>query len=366
MPVPTDVLAHLEPIAALSAGRLQELSEMCSIERVSQGLNPFRMNVVQNEQLLYLLSGQLQLTHTDGRTEMIDGGCEASSHALAADQTELQEALALTEVQILRIDADLLDIMLTWDQLADYEKSRHDSQNQAGKWMQTTGVFSAESLKNGIFRTLPPANVDELFRRMEKLRVEAQQIIVLQGQPGDYYYLIEAGTAEVTRTEADGSTVSLAMLSSGQAFGEEALASGNDRNATVTMRSSGTLLRLGKKDFEELLKTPLLKEIKKEEAERRVRSGAKLVDVRTVAEYRFKHLPSAINLPLHGIREAMRTLNKNDEYVVYCQTGRRAVAATFILAQQGFNAMALTPCPTPTQSSSQAEPVPGSGPYPVR
>ena len=69
MPVTTDILTRLEPIAALSAGRLQELSEMCSVERVSQCLNPFRMNVVQSEQLLYLLSGQLQLTHTDGPGE---------------------------------------------------------------------------------------------------------------------------------------------------------------------------------------------------------------------------------------------------------------------------------------------------------
>ena len=366
MPVTIDILTNLEPIAALSAGRLQELSEMCSIERVSQGLNPFRMNVVQSEQLLYLLSGQLRLTHADGATEIIEGGSDVSRHALAADQAERQEALALTDIQILRIDADLLDIMLTWDQLAGYEKSRHDAQNQAGTWMQATGVFSAESLKNGIFKALSPANVDELFQRMERLSVEAGQVVVLQGQPGDYYYLIEAGTAEVTRTTAEGGTESLAMLTAGQAFGEEALASGNERNATVTMRTSGALLRLGKQDFEELLKTPLLKEIKKDEAERRVRLGAKLVDVRTRAEYRFKHLPGAISMPLHDIREAMKTLNKNDEYVVYCQTGRRAVAATFILAQQGFNAMALTPCPTPTQSSSQAEPVPGSGPCPGR
>lgn len=343
MPVTTDLLTRLEPISALSSGRLQELSEMCSIENVSQGLNPFRMNVVQSEQLLFLLAGKLQLARPDGSTEVIEGDSDAARQAVAMDQAGAHEAVALTDIQILRIDADLLDIMLTWDQLASYEKSRQETQNSAGKWMESTGVFSAESLKNGIFRTLPPANVDELFRRMEKLPVEENQVVVLQGQPGDYYYLIETGVAEVSRRETDGSIVSLAMLSSGQAFGEEALASGNDRNATVTMRSAGNLLRLGKKDFEELLKTPLLKEIKKDEAERRVRGGAKLVDVRTAAEYRFRHLPGAINLPLQDIREAMKALNRKDEYVVYCQTGRRAVAATFILAQQGFNTLALTP-----------------------
>jgi CRP-like cAMP-binding protein len=343
MPVTTDILSRLEPIAALSAGRLQELGEMCNVERVSQGLNPFRMNVVQSEQLLYLLSGQLRLTHVDGQTEIVEGGSDVSRHALAADRERPPEALALTDVQILRIDADLLDIMLTWDQLAGYEKSRRDSQSQAGQWMQTTGVFSARSLKNGIFKGLPPANIEEMFRRMEKVPAEPGQAIVIQGQPGDYYYLIESGTAEVTRTGADGNTVLLATLSTGQAFGEEALASGNKRNATVTMRTAGTLLRLGKQDFEELLKAPLLKLVNKEGAEQRVRNGAKLIDVRTPAEYNLKHFPGAINLPLPSIREAMATLDKHQEYVLYCETGRRATAATFILAQQGFNAMALTP-----------------------
>jgi CRP-like cAMP-binding protein len=342
MPVATDLLTRLEPISALSSGRLQELSEMCSIENVSQGLNPFRMNVVQSEQLLFLLSGQLRLIHADGATEIVEGSSNISLHALASGQSERQEAIALTDIQILRIDADLLDIMLTWDQLAGYEKS-HQSSWQQGEWMQGTNVFSVQALKNGIFKRLPPANIEEMFRRMVKIPVEPGKTVVSQGQPGDYYYLIEAGIAEVTRVEADGSIVSLATLSPGQAFGEEALASGNTRNATVAMKTAGTLLRLSKQDFEELLKAPLLKLVTKGEAERCVYNGAKLIDVRTATEYNLKHFPEAINLPLHDIRGALTKLDKNDVYVVYCETGRRATAATFILAQQGFNAMALIP-----------------------
>jgi rhodanese-related sulfurtransferase len=345
MPVTTDLLTRLEPISALSSGRLQELSGMCSIERVSQGLNPFRMNVVQSEQLLYLLSGQIKLTHVDGATEIIEGGSDASRHALGSDQPGL-EALAITDIQILRIDADLLDIMLTWDQLAGYEKSAQKSDKlapNAGEWMDSTGVFSAESLKNGIFRMLPPANVEEMFRRMQRIPVQAGQVIIKQGDEGDYYYLIEYGVAEVSRLSQVGAVPTIVVrINAGTAFGEEALVSGNKRNATVAMQTDGTLLRLGKEDFIDLLRKPLLKVVSKDEAMQKIQQGAQLLDVRTQAEFSLKHLPGALNKPLHDIREAMKKLDKEKEYLVYCQTGRRAAAATFVMAQEGFNVMAIS------------------------
>lgn len=342
MPVTTDVLARLEPISALSAGRLQELGEMCSIERVSQGLNPFRMNVVQSEQLLYLLSGQLQLTHSEGKTEIIEGGSDVSCHTLTAGKTELQEALALTEIQILRVDADLLDIMLTWDQLANYEKTRSSpAVTDVGQWMHSTSVFSAESLKSGIFRMLPASSIEEMFRRMTQMDVKVGQCIIRQGEDGDYYYLIQNGRAEVRRGDPGGVESVVAVLEAGQAFGEEALVSGNKRNATIKMLTDGNLLRLGKNDFSELLKKPLLHEVGREDAIRKIQSGAQLLDVRTPAEFNLKHHTGAINIPLKDIREAMNKLNPEQEYLVYCQSGRRAAAATFILAQQGFKAAAL-------------------------
>jgi CRP-like cAMP-binding protein len=341
MPVTTDLLTRLEPISALSSGRLQELSEMCSIERVSQGLNPFRMNVVQSEQLLYLLSGQIKLTHVDGTTEIIEGGSDASRHALGSDQPGL-EALAITDIQILRIDADLLDIMLTWDQLANYEKTRTSSiAADAGEWMQSTSVFSAESLKAGIFRTLPASNVEEMFHRMMQLQAKAGQDIIRQGEDGDYYYLIQSGRAEVRRSESGREDSVVAVLEAGQAFGEEALVSGNKRNATVKMITDGILLRLGKNDFSELLEKPLLHEVGREDAIRKVQAGAQLLDVRTLAEFNLKHHTGAINIPLQDIREAMNELDREQEYLVYCQSGRRAAAATFILAQHGFKVTTL-------------------------
>lgn len=345
-PAKTSLLNTLEPIAALSPGRVDELAAMCVVETVSQGLNPFRMNVVQSEQLLYLLKGDLKLIYVDDQSDELHGGSDVTRHPVVSDKAPLKEAVAMTDIQILRIDADLLDIMLTWDQLAGYEKGAHqtDKQNRnAGEWMESTGVFSAESLKNGIFRALPPENVEEFFRRMERIPVKAEQVIIRQGDEGDYYYLIENGIAEISRSaNPDHPPVLVAQLQAGSAFGEEALASGNRRNANVTMQTDGVLLRLGKSDFIELLKKHLLMNVEVEEAKRMIQKGAQLLDVRTQAEFNLKHVPNAMNVPLHEIRDAIQKLSKDINYITYCPTGRRASAAAFVMAQNGYKVGVLS------------------------
>ena len=138
-----------------------------------------------------------------------------------------------------------------------------------------------------------------------------------------------------------GVTMFLAELKSGDAFGEEALVSEAKRNATVTMISDGTLLRLAKQKFIELLKEPLLHRISISEARQRVAAGAQWIDVRYPSEYQYDKLPGAINIPLAEIRDAFDLLDKSREYLVYCQSGRRSSAATFLLAQRGYKAYLL-------------------------
>jgi rhodanese-related sulfurtransferase len=104
------------------------------------------------------------------------------------------------------------------------------------------------------------------------------------------------------------------------------------------MRTRGVLLRLGKQDFDELLRAPLLKRIVYADARQRVANGAVWLDVRFPAEYQQDRLPGAINIPLSEIRNAIGPLDPSREYVVYCQSGRRSSAAAFILSQHGYHA----------------------------
>lgn len=351
--VDKSILANLDPISSLSPKRLAELTGLCFVEKVSKDLDPFRMNVVKSSQALYLLKGELGLSFEDGSKRVLRGGSEEARYPVAGEGGRLKHSLALTDLEIVRIDTDLLDIMMTWDQLAGYEKSvpkeitrtpSAEPGRGAADWMRETSAFGAGKLQSGVFSKLPPANVEEMFRRMSRMPVKAGQTIIVQGAEGDYYYLIESGVAEVSRVvEAGQPARVLAELKEGDAFGEDALVSDNKRNATVIMKTDGVLLRLKKADFSELLQAPLVAKISHADADAKVASGAcpLWLDVRYPSEYRFDHLPDSINVPLHEIRNFMQTLDPDREYITYCQTGRRSSAAAFILAQHGFKVFVL-------------------------
>ncbi|CAG0971911.1 Cyclic nucleotide-gated potassium channel [Methylophilaceae bacterium] len=343
-------LARFEPISTLSPDRLEELAGLCFVERVSKDMDPLRMNVTKSPQSFYLLKGNLGLRFQNGRKVILRGGSKASNYPVNDDKGSLKYTVALTDIEILRIDQDLLDIMMTWDQLAGYESS--DAQDarapdtqlkrDTAGWMRKTSVFSAENLQNGVFSRLPYANIEEMFRRMTVVEVQAGQVIITQGAQGDFYYLIEQGTAIVSRTKiVSEPPVTLAELGAGSAFGEEALVSDNKRNATVTMKTDGRLLRLNKDDFIELLKAPLLQYVDMEKAKQMVEEGAVWLDVRFPSEFVFEHLADSVNTPLHEIRGILGSLDQAKQYITYCQTGRRSSAAAFILIQHGFNAVVL-------------------------
>lgn len=343
-------LSHLEPILRLSPNRLKELASLSFVEKVSKNLDPFRMNVTKSAQALYLLKGDLGLVFEDKSKKVLKAGTSAARHPVGAGKVKLISTVALTEVEIVRIDLDLLDIMMTWDQLSGSNNEKTSPQKnqpqtassllEANTTEANISAFSANNLQSGAFSRLPPANIQEMFKRMQLIDVVAGQVVITQGAEGDYYYLIEQGLAEVTRVNNfnEPPTV-LAELNKGQSFGQEALVSDNKRNATVTMKTSGKLHRLNKKDFVELLKAPLINELSYPEAN--AKTGAVWLDVRFESEFNFEHLPNAINAPLNQIRNIAGTLDQSKEYIIYCQTGRRSSAAAFILIELGFKVFVL-------------------------
>ena len=332
-------LRCFQPIGSLSDERLQELSGFCQTERMPRNSDPFRLRGLEG-QSVYLVTGELKLNHADGTVEVLVGSCDAAAWPLPADLTQRAEVRAITDIELMRIDDHLLDIMLTWDQLTEQAGEAGGKTADTGErtnWRMMSGAFRLESLSAGALSQLPPANIDELLRRFERRKVKAGDVILREGDEGDWYYLIESGRCDVSR-HIGGAELPLAELKAGDAFGEEALVAGTLRNATVTMRTNGVLLRLGKQDFIELLREPLLRRLSRADAEQHVAAGAIWLDVRFASEFQYDRLPGAINIPLNEIRNAIGPLDMAREYVVYCQSGRRSSAAAFILSQHGYRA----------------------------
>jgi rhodanese-related sulfurtransferase len=240
----------------------------------------------------------------------------------------------VTEVELLHVDDERVDVILTWDELA----------SAGAETMPQHGVCQAlnvDLLTRGALAQLPPANIEALLQRFEPISAAAGEVIIREGAPGDYYYVLLEGRAEVTR-QVGGIRMRLAELKAGDAAGEEALLNDDPRNASVTMLTAGRWLRLAKADFTRLLRAPLLLEVDRAEAAARVAAGeARWLDVRFPAEFRQGHLSNAINIPLGEIRHADKALDPAQPLIVYCRTGRRSAAAAFLLAQRGFRTSCL-------------------------
>ena len=331
-------LADLAPLSGLSHDRLVELSEVALIERARRGSDPLKLR--HAAQSVFLLQGELLLGFQGGGTLVVVGGTAETRHALHR-QKRVVRAKAITDVDLLLIEADVLDLLATWDQVA----AGGDDASPMAQAMRSdarllSGAFSLSALRSGAFAQLPAAHIDELLKRFERLRAAPGEVVVREGDEGDYYYVIEAGRFKVERL-IGGAKVVLAELKSGDSFGEEALVSEAKRNASITALGAGQLLRLRRQDFDDLLRQPLLRSLRFDEAAEKVRQGALWLDVRYPSEYQFDKLPGAINVPLAEVRNMFGMLDRSREYVTYCQSGRRSAAAAFLFAQRGFGVWLL-------------------------
>jgi CRP-like cAMP-binding protein len=349
-------LKRLEPVSSLSEERLEELVPLTDVEHLEAGASLFREGDIDN-QTVYLLAGDVQLTSSDGKVnKIVTQRSEAARHPLDDSQPRQVSGSALTRVEIVRIDNSVLDYMMMWDQMAVSESSAHETgvpDSPAAAPAESGPAAAAEPAtpepapggedRSWIrkmrhimaFKSMPPANIKRLLERMESVPVRKGEQIIEQGEPGEYYYVLTEGKAKVTRT------VELATLEAGRSFGEEALLSGSKRNASVTMETDGMVMRLSKEDFNELLKEPMLERISPGDARLRIAAGAKWLDVRHAKEYHHSHLPDAINIPLHELRLRFDELDKMTSYICYCGTGRRSSAAAFLLTQKGFKVSVL-------------------------
>jgi CRP-like cAMP-binding protein len=334
-------LGSLVPLAGLSRERLAELADVVTVERAPRGGDPLkeRSYAIQS---LFLLAGELLLVFRGGGTLVVVGGTDEARQAFNRRKPPVIRTKAITDIDLLAVDDDALDILATWDQVAagGGEGAAAMARAVRGEARLASNAFSLGSLRNGAFAQLPTAHIDELLKRFERVRAARGDVVIREGDEGDHYYVVESGRFRVERL-VGGARVVLAELKSGDAFGEEALVSEAKRNATVTALTAGEVLRLGRGHFNELLREPLLRRVEFIQAAEKVQRGALWLDVRYPSEYQYDKLPGAINVPLAEVRNMFAVLDRSREYIAYCQSGRRSAAAAFLFAQRGFKVWLL-------------------------
>jgi len=99
-----------------------------------------------------------------------------------------------------------------------------------------------------MLRTCSPEEIDHIADLGVTVLADEGQEIIHQGEAGNQFFVITAGSAAVTRDGRD-----LASLGPGDYFGELALFDPAPRNATVTATSPTTLVSVSRNPFRELL-----------------------------------------------------------------------------------------------------------------
>ncbi|MDX1431831.1 MAG: cyclic nucleotide-binding domain-containing protein [Gammaproteobacteria bacterium] len=370
-------IKSLIPISGMAAQYQNEVVHKAEILKFKKKQTIFKQGDV-DPYSYYLLEGELELEANGSLLKTVAGGSMDAQSPLSQLQPRPMSARSKGKSTVLRIPRELMDRLLTMDDpgpaAGAVEVSEVDvDDDEGGDWM-------TRMLQSELFSRIPPANIQRLFAVMETVPMKAGSVVVEQGSPGDYYYIVQSGRCEVSRKAGGGGKpIKLAELGGGDSFGEEALISGAKRNATVTMLSDGELVRLTKEDFVELIKKPSLESVDLDTARSLVVDGACWLDLRFPEEHSKDGIEGSVNLPLNQLRTEFKNLEADRVYITYCDSGARSSAGAFLLAQNGFDvrylaggliengmasSAAAAPPPAPDPEPAAAKPEPKAEPKP--
>lgn len=316
---------NLIPLQSLAPADRGELAAHARIVQFEPGQSPFRRGTATSS-AVYLLSGEVELEGGNGKRRL-QAGSEPARYALSNAPVFEESSLCLRACELLFVDRERLDRVLTWSQ-AGVVEVREIEQDDSDDWMATM-------LRSPVLQRVPPANIVRVIAAVERVEFAAGEVIIREGAPGDYYYVAVAGECRVLRSGApDQPAVEVDRIVPGEGFGEEALVSGAPRNATVEAVTRAQLVRLSRREFDRFLREPLVQSVEFAAVD----DDAQRIDVRLPDEYAGGHLPGAVNLPLRQIRERCGEIDRFRPAVLYCDGGGRSASATFLLCERGFNA----------------------------
>lgn len=330
------LLKKFSPLDNLAHNRLEDLIAKTQLVRLQEGKILFKRDEV-SQSCHWLISGSLDLLDKDFNIQKLEAGSEQSCEMLDTNSPHTLTAIASSDSVILAIAKDTLDLALTLDQARGFivtEITNDDASDE--DWMSSL-------LQSHLFELLPPSNIQEVFVRLQEVNFNKGETVIEQGDEGDYFYVIKKGKARIDRKVGD-KTKTLAEIGTGACFGEDALVSDAPRNATITMLTQGSMMRLSKQDFQQLLQQPANEYVTLEEVESVRISGEQkvlIVDVRLPREFKRGSIETAVNIPLQVLRQNLPKLKKDVTYITTCDGGRRSELAAYILNKGGFNSCIL-------------------------
>ena len=328
-----ELLAKFTPFNTLPFEYLNKVIEKSSIKQFEKGAIIFKRGRELND-IFYLVEGSVDLIDSQFAINSISSEPKLYQSVLDNTSPTQVSAIAKSTVTILVVERDFLDLVMAWSEAGHEEPVEELSPEtlEEGDWMSSL-------LQSPLFNKVPPGNIRQLFIRFRSHKVVADEVVLKEGERGDYFYVLESGSATVIDKQGN----LLAALRPGDYFGEEALVGDTTRNATVKMLTAGKLMRLDKADFITLLQEPVRKFITYAELQVKLAADSRyqIIDVRLPLERRTQSVPNSRNIPLNQLRRTLPQLDATTTYIVTDDAGRRSDVAAQLLNQAGFDAFIL-------------------------
>ena len=191
-----------------------------------------------------------------------------------------------------------------------------------------------------IFSDLSPSDLNKIAERMIQRSYTKGQMILLEDDLGQTFFVIGEGSVKITRLSDEGREVILAMLGESDFFGEMSLLDGAGRSANVVALESSEVLTLARNDFLEILQEyPKISISLLEELTQRIRKSDQQIESLSLSD-----VEQRIGITLIRLAEELGTIKHgtvkiNDlpyqqDIANMAGTSRETVSRTFKLLEE--------------------------------
>ncbi|BCG65583.1 MAG: hypothetical protein methR_P3428 [Methyloprofundus sp.] len=331
----SQALRKLIPFITMPALQFKQLYSEIKVIEVSQGNFLFKNGDTTNA-FFYLIEGAVSLEAHDFKIETITASTEAAKFALAHQFPRKISARAIDNVRYVSLSLNIFDKQVTGSEEKEstYMAESNDLEtDEPDDWMSVL-------LKSPIFQRLPAMNLQQILISLEEVRYKKGEMIVSQGDSGDYYYIIRQGRCALSRkASARAKEIKLLELCAPDTFGEDALLSGETRSMTVTAMGDMVLSRIDKERFIKLIKDPVLTYI--DYADICNQNNMSILDIRPADAYNEYHIRGSENIPFFSLRMRVKDFKKESNIVIVCDDGSLSAAAAFFLIKNKLDALIL-------------------------
>jgi CRP-like cAMP-binding protein len=246
-PMPVDLALPRVPLFSdLSREAFIALTEAMALQRARAG--EAVLHEGDDGTSFYVVAGgALVVSKRDDRGELVklarlSEGDFFGEMAILSGAPRLATVTAETDVEILEISAEVLLELVR----------RHPHVATSLRRFYRQRLLANAMAVSPVFQPFSREERRAVMARFRSREVQAGEVIVTEGTPSDGLYVVLDGAFEVTRRQGAG-PVTVAELREADLFGEMSCLRKAPATATVTARRAGTLLRLPRDGFDELV-----------------------------------------------------------------------------------------------------------------